>query len=179
MGPDAASYRPSAMLARKKRGSAPAAMVPLWPISSHRYALSAGSLYEVSGSNPSPSGFLALLMGSCALHRELGSEVVSCMHAGRTDGKFQIFETLTWRSELGSHEVSGLLIDALWSGSLSLPSFILVCSKQLVAVHFTEPAPSLHVQFMALAAPQVWDDEVNSASTSSLPSGRGVCLFVR
>jgi hypothetical protein len=99
------------------------------------------------------------------------------LYTGRTDGNFQLFETLTWHSELGSHAVSGLLIDALWSGATSLPSLILVCSKQLVAVHFTEPAPSLHVQFMALAAPQVWEGErSNGALSSSLAASKGVRL---
>lgn len=84
--------------------------------------------------------------------------------AGRTDGKLQLFETLTWRYEMASQGGSGHLIDALWSGAGALPSLVLVYSKQLVSLHFTEPAPSLHVQLMALDVPQVWDSvEVSSA----------------
>lgn len=118
-------------------------------------------------------------MPDCVLHsvrsdkRETPSS--SRCAAGRTDGKLQLFETLTWRHEMASQGASGRLIDALWSGAGPLPSLILVYSKQLVSLHFTEAAPSLHVQLMALDVPQVWD----SLEVSSTSSRRGAADEVR
>lgn len=83
-------------------------------------------------------------------------------HAGLNDGTFHVYETLTWRSEGWSHRACGFLVDATWSATTQPPSLLLLCSRQLAALHFTEAAPALDAQLLPLSAPQVFDQEVSS-----------------
>jgi hypothetical protein len=85
--------------------------------------------------------------------------------AGCVDGRFQVFEALTWRSQTWSHRNSGFLVEAAWSAAASPAALILVCSRQFFSLHFTEAAPALHAQFVPLHAPQVFDAEVSSGSS--------------
>lgn len=100
---------------------------------------------------------------------------VHCTCAGCVDGRFQVFETLTWRAQTWSHRHSGFLVDAVWSATTSPAALILVCSRQFFSLHFTEPAPALHAQFVPLHAPQVFDAEVSSGTSAArCESPRGV-----
>lgn len=82
-----------------------------------------------------------------------------------------MFETLTWRSEGWSHRDCGFLVDAAWSDRTPLPSLLLLCSRQLAALHFTEAAPALDAQLLPLAAPQVYDQEVTSGTWGAAGAG--------
>ena len=99
------------------------------------------------------------------------------LFAGRTDGTFQVFETLAWRSKIWSHRGSGYLVDAAWSTCASPPALLLVCSAQLFSLHFTAPPPALHAQLMPLSVPQVYSPEHEvSSGRQRDSSGHGVCL---
>lgn len=96
------------------------------------------------------------------------------MGAGLNDGTFHVFETLTWRSEGWSHRACGFLVDATWSAATQPPSLLLLCSRQLAALHFTEDAPALDAQLLPLSAPQVFDQEVTSGRGPWSGSGPAV-----
>jgi WD40 repeat protein len=96
-----------------------------------------------------------------------------CYGAGCTNGTFRVFETLSWRSQSWSHRASGFLVDAAWSATAAPPALILVCSRQIFSLHFTEPPPALHAQLLPLAAPQVYDGGHEVSSSGGGGSGGG------
>eukprot|EP00892_Ulva_mutabilis_P003401 jgi/Ulvmu1/1432/UM011_0162.1 len=107
----------------------------------------------------------------CSTHLLRWSPCGQYLFAGLNDGTFHVYETLTWRSEGWGHRACGYLVDAAWSAATQPPSLLLLCSRQLAALHFTEAAPALDAQLLPLSAPQVFDQEVSSGGAAFSAGG--------